>query len=262
MNKQTIIIKDVRYYCAYIPSARSQKYSFDEVTGNISLSIPSVSSDEAPVAFRLTDYSHTEYKQTEIRFWQGKLWKQHTDWDRSGEKAVRVKDFGPDYLADHLLHPGLPWGHSRSRELCVKKYRKEAERYILIDGYIWERAGEPRYVVNTFGLGHNHGGTALFVEEFYNSNIANTNYFSALDGDAAVAYANKVAERRGDTNDVGKFHKMIEVLIPEAVTIRPLQEHGEGDPFMNKINAITEAAPDSTTAGLLAIMATAQEINK
>jgi len=71
-----------------------------------------------------------------------------------------------------------------------------------------------------------------------------------------------VAERRGDTNDVGKFEKMIEVLIPEAVTIRPEAEHGEGDPFINKINAITEAAPDSTTAGLLAIMATAQEISK
>ena len=144
----------------------------------------------------------------------------------------------------------------------MKKYREEVKRYLLIDGAVWGESGEPRYVVNTFGLGHNHGGTGLFVEEFYNSNIANKNYFSALDGDAAVAYANKVAERRGDTNDVGKFEKMIEVLIPEAVTIRPLQEHGECDAFMNKIEAITEVAPDSTTAGLLAIMATAQEINK
>lgn len=255
-----VTIKE-KYYCAYIPSARSQKYAFDEVRGEIKVSIPSVTADETPVAFRLSDYSHRESKQTELRLYGGKLWKQHTDWDRSGEEAVRVTDFGPDYL-ERLLHPGLPWGHSRSRELCVKKYRQEAERYILIDGCIWERAGEPRYVVNTFGLGHNHGGTGLFVEEYYNQNIAASNYFSALDGDKAVAYANKVAERRGDTNDVGKFEKMIEVLIPEAVTIRPEAEHGEGDPFINKINAITEAAPDSTTAGLLAIMATAQEINK
>ena len=94
---------------------------------------------------------------------------------------------------------------------------------------MWTVTGEPRYVVNTFGLGHNHGGTGLFVEEYYNQNIAASNYFSALDGDKAVAYANKVAERRGDTNDVGKFEKMIEVLIPEAVTIRPEVEHGEGD---------------------------------
>ena len=144
----------------------------------------------------------------------------------------------------------------------MKKYREEAKRYLLIDGAVWGESGEPRYVVNTFGLGHNHGGTGLFVDEYYNPNIAASNYFSALDGDKAVAYANKVAERRGDTNDVGKFEKMIEVLIPEAVTIRPEAEHGEGDPFINKINAITEAAPDSTTAGLLAIMATAQEISK
>ena len=261
MATKHIVIVNERYYCAYIPSARSQKYAFDEVQGDIKVAIPSVSSQEAPVAFILSDYSHRKDKQTELRLYGGKLWKQYTDWDRSGEEAVRVKDFGPDYLK-RLLHPSLPYGHSRSREFCVKKYREEAERYMLIDGTIWERAGEPRYVVNTFGLGHNHGGTGLFVEEYYNSNIANTNYFSALDGDAAVAYANKVAERRGDTNDVGKFEKMIEVLIPEAVTIRPLQEHGEGDPFINKINAITEAAPDSTTAGLLAIMATAQEISR
>lgn len=259
-TKYIATIKE-RYYCVYIPSARSQKFSFDEVQGEIKVSIPSITADEALVAFRLSDYGHREHKQAEIRLWQGKLWKQHTDWDRSGEKAVRVTDFGPDYL-EHLLHPGLPWGHSRSRELCVKKYRQEAERYILIDDTIWERAGEPRYVVNTFGLGHNHGGTGLFVEEYYNENIPASNYFSALDGDKAVAYANKVAERRGDTNDVGKFEKMIEVLIPEAVTIRPMKEHGEGDPFINKINAITEAAPDSTTAGLLAMVVTAQEIGK
>ena len=250
-TKHIVTIKE-KYYAAYIPSARSQKYAFDEVEGEFKVSIPSVTADEAPVAFRLSDYSHKSKGITEIRWYQGQLWHkfiQHNCDTREYEQA-QTEDL-PRIVSSVS---GVPHGRSRSREVLMKKYREEAKRYLLIDGAVWGESGEPRYVVNTFGLGHNHGGTGLFVEEYYNHNIPNTNYFSALDGDAAVAYANKVAERRGDTNDVGKFKKMIEVLIQEAVTIRPLQEHGEGDPFINKINAITEAAPDSTTAGLLAIM--------
>ena len=254
-----VTIKE-NYYCAYIPSARSQKYAFDEVEGEFKVNVQSVSGNEAPVAFRLSDYSHRENNDTEIRWYQGKLWRkfiQHNCDTREYEQA-QAEDL-PRIVSSVF---GVPHGHARSREVLMKKYREEAKRYLLIDGAVWGETGEPRYVVNTFGLGHNHGGTGLFVEEYYNQNIAASNYFSALDGDKAVAYANRVAERRGDTNDVGKFEKMIEVLIPEAVTIRPEAEHGEGDPFINKINAITEAAPDSTTAGLLAIMATAQEISK
>jgi len=255
-----VTIKE-KYYCAYIPSARSQKYAFDEVEGEIKVSVPSVTADEAPVAFRLSDYSHKSKGITEIRWYQGQLWRRMTQNDRrSGGDQSDVK---PDELPRVVrMVYGIPHSIAKTRELLQRKFRESAKNYILIDGAVWTVTGEPRYVVNTFGLGHNHGGTGLFVEEYYNENIAASNYFSALDGDKAVAYANKVAERRGDTNDVGKFEKMIEVLIPEAVTIRPEAEHGEGDPFINKINAITEAAPDSTTAGLLAIMATAQEINK
>jgi len=249
----------VNYYCAYIPSARSQKYSFDEVKGDIKVGIQSVTAEEAPVAFLLSDYSHQEKDKTEIRWYQGKCWKKSVkdDWQSHGGP----KSITPEYLLDHL-HPSLPYGHARSRDLVVKRYRKELEDYLVIDGEVWQQCGEPRYVINTFGLGHNHGGTGLFVEEFYNSNISHDYYFSALDGDKAVAEANRIAERRGDTNSVGKFEKMIEVLIPEAVTIRPEAEHGEGDPFINKINKVTEAAPDATTAGLLAMMVAAKEISK
>lgn len=261
MATNHIVIISEKYYAAYIPSARSQKYAFDEVEGEFKVNVVSLTADEAPVAFRLSDYSHESKGKTEIRWYEGRLWRRMTQNDRrsGGDQSDVKADELPNIV--RMVY-GIPHSIAKTRELLQKKFRESAKNYILVDGAVWERAGEPRYVVNTFGLGHNHGGTGLFVEEYYNSNIANTNYFSALDGDAAVAYANKVAERRGDTNDVGRFEKMIEVLIPEAVTIRPIQEHGEGDPFINRINRITEAAPDSTTAGLLAIMATAQEINK
>lgn len=214
------------------------------------------------MAFRLSDYSSKNDQHEELRWYQGKLWQQRIGYVRMDNGNYETRGhLEPEHLAD-IIRLNVRCDISTTREECQKALRQEVKQYLIIDGAIWEQAGEPRYVVHTFGLGHNHGGTALMVTSHYNDNIPNKNYFSALDGDAAVAYANKVAERRGDTNDVGKFEKMIEVLIPEAVTIRPLQEHGEGDAFMNKIEAITEVAPDSTTAGLLAIMATAQEINK
>ena len=252
-TKYNVIVR-VNYYCAYIPSARSQKFQFDEVAGEIKVSVPQVSKEGAPVAFRLSDYHHTE-----IRFYGGRLWRQVQLNDiESGRVFEPVK---ADRLGG-ILRPNLPWGHAKNRELCTKKYRQEAERYMVVDGELWQLTGEPRYVINTFGLGHNHGGTGLFVESYYNENISRERYFSALDGDRAVAEANRIAERRGDTESVGRFEKMIEVLIPEAVTIQPMQEHGEGDEFINKINAITEAAPDSTTAGLMAMMVTAKELGK
>lgn len=259
MEKQVITINE-RYYCAYIPSARSQKYAFDEVTGPIKVTIPSLTSEEAPVAFRLSDYSHKEENNTEIRWYQGKCWKRCT-YRHTGGEELRIEWLTAKDAKDEI-RVSLPYGYGRSREFCQKKYREAANGYILVDGYLWRQCGEPRYVIHTFGLGYNHGGTALSVDEWYNDNICRDRYFSALDGDKAVSEANRIAERRGDTESVGRFTASIEVLIPEAVTIRPIQEHGEGDPFMNKINAITEAAPDSTTAGLLAIMATAQEISK
>ena len=242
------------FWCAYLPTPRSQKYAFDQLQADFKVGIVSVTSDEAPVAFRLSDFSHVQDLQTEIRWYAGKCWQMYTEWDRSREKAVRVGDFGVDSMP-RLMHVTTPYGVECTRQVVQAKLKKAASYWLIIDGKVWEQCGEPRYVVNTFGLGHNHGGTSLFVEHYYNSNIPNKNYFSALDGKLAVRYANYVANRRGDTKDVGKFEEMIEVLIPEAVTKRPMQEHGEGDKFINKINAITEAAPDATTAGLLVMMA-------
>ena len=65
----------------------------------------------------------------------------------------------------------------------------------------------------------------MFCEYHYNPNISRKAYFSALEGDAAVAFANEVAARRGDTKDVGKFKPFIVVHMPEAVKIKPRKKN-------------------------------------
>ena len=123
--------------------------------------------------------------------------------------------------------------------------------YILVDGELYGITSEPRYVINTFGLGHNHGGTGMFCEYHYNPNIGKSNYFSALEGEQAVAYANKVAAGRGDTKDVGKFEPFIIVHMPEIVRVKPNKQHHNGNEFINTMNKIIDNSGSSFEAGLL-----------
>ena len=146
----------------------------------------------------------------------------------------------------------------------VDNMQARANKYISLDGELWKECGEPRYVVNTFGLGHNHGGTAMFIEEFYNSNISSKNYFNAVDRDKAITYAKETALARGDTDSVKRIGKMenIEVLIPEFFKVDPEKEHGEGNAFLNLLEDMVTSSNNATEAGILVTLATASEINK
>lgn len=146
----------------------------------------------------------------------------------------------------------------------VDDMQARANKYISLDGELWKECGEPRYVVNTFGLGHNHGGTAMFIEEFYNSNISSKNYFNAVDRDKAITYAKETAIARGDTDSVKRIGQMenIEVLIPEFFKVDPEKEHGEGNAFLNLLEGMVTSSNNATEAGILVTLATASEINK
>ena len=93
------------------------------------------------------------------------------------------------------------------------------------------------------------------MDEYYNSNISKECYFSALDGDAAVSEANRIAQLRGDTKDIGKFKKFIEVLIPQAVKVKPKTQHGDGCGFLNDLESLINLSSNTMEAGLLVTMA-------
>lgn len=103
------------------------------------------------------------------------------------------------------------------------------EDMIVIDDEIWRRSAEPRYQVMTFGMGNNHGGTALMLDgSGLTQHPLDTCYFPATALSDAIRYAEKVAIGRGDTNYLPiKPHTIINVLIPEAVKTRhPETGHG------------------------------------
>lgn len=250
---------NVMYYMPYIPK-RCRKTRYAEVTEDITFKVKSITSDEAPIAFVLSDYHYYVTEETPIiRCYKKKLYKQYKVQGRflNGHDDNDSKRYpqGIDWLVERCIHPYLTHDcEQRNKNYVVNTYKAEISRYILIDNEIWERCGEPRYEICTFGLGHNHGGTGLFVEMYYNPNISKDFYFSALDGDKAVAKANEVAQRRGDTEDVGTFKKMIEVVMPEMVKCKPMKEHGKGDKFINTLNTITENATSVGEAGMLCML--------
>jgi len=81
---------------------------------------------------------------------------------------------------------------------------------------IMRETAEPVYSVTTFGLGNNHGGTALFIVNY----SSDTTSFNALELDLALKYAKHIATQRGDTKSIvnrTNCGNTIEVLHPKAV---------------------------------------------
>lgn len=242
----------IKYEESYLPP-RCRKLRYRECEDYINVNLKEVDASELRLAFEDNSYSGLG----KIFFYKNKLWS------KVKRNTSIAKDYGTKSALEDLIwihrncstYFRFSWdrenGLDTSREGVIKATRNEIKGYILVDGELYGITSEPRYVVNTFGLGHNHSGTGMFVEYGYNPNIRKDNYFSALDGATAVAYANKVAAGRGDTNDVGKFKETIIVHMPEIVKVKPQKQHGNGNKFLNDAEDIISETSDALTAGLL-----------
>lgn len=143
---------------------------------------------------------------------------------------------------------------------CEQESKVEAvaKEFVYFEGAFWRVCTEPRYVVMTFGLGHNHGGTSLFITDEYNSNVPNKNYFSALHRKEAIEYGKETALARGDTEYVSQIENSeenIEVYMPEMVKVNPETQHGNGCEFMNHTEELIRASSTTGEAGILCMLA-------
>ena len=146
----------------------------------------------------------------------------------------------------------------------IESIRNEAKNYLFFDGKFWKEINEPRYLINTFGLGHNHGGTGFFIEYHYNPNIPAKNYFNALQREDAIMYGKTVATKRGDTESVDTIGEYcnIEVVMPEMVKVEPNKQHSGGNDFINTMNAVIDEASSIGEAGILCLALTMNEISQ
>lgn len=270
------------YEKRFLPSKRHRKIREKQDWGVCHVSIPDVTEQEFPVAFIVHDfaavykdvknYRDFENKEGEyrsfaepIRTHNGKLYKLFrithgaaiSEIPESKETVLHElerpveKRFMED--VDFPISSIVISDNTRQQE---EKIKRVAEQFLYFNGTFWRECSEPRYVINTFGLGHNHGGTGFFVEDYYNHNIPAKNYFSALQREEAVAYGKAVAERRGDTKSIDMIgeHSDIEVLMPEMVKVDPKKQHGNGCSFLNDCEELIVGSDSVGEAGMLCVL--------
>ncbi|GAH79282.1 unnamed protein product, partial [marine sediment metagenome] len=171
--------------------------------GEISLSIHEVTGEEAPVAIRQYTKTFTEdhYEPTiiEYRWLNHRLWTLHTfnRFSHGPYETQTAQQFVQDPWPMTSSHFSTSYQSQRGNRRGLMAW---ARGILFIDGKRWYQAGEPRYVIMTFGLGHNHGhpGTSLSSDTYYNTNISNSRYFRIDQHDKALETAIAIAERRGD----------------------------------------------------------------
>lgn len=260
------------------PRCRKHRDMHFRATASVSLrQIPEDQRDTlAPVAFRWTEKAfraEAGAPPVEVRWLNGLCYAPMTRrMARGGDVPVKAGEYMDSLQSEasyHHLHKDGCWWPSELETLVDEQYRDVTDsnrqqriaqieaalsKVVLLGDEVWQVCGEPRYQVNTFGLGGNHGGTALFVVMHYNSNISRDYYFRADRYAEAVAWAERVAQERGDTKSIPitpNSTSPIEVLLPEAVRLNPAKEHGEGDPFLNQMQAASRAGGQA--GSLLAI---------
>lgn len=170
--------------------------------------IPSLTKADIPVAFLIQGID----EKTEVRYYEGNLYAPYLNYARTKVPAEAGSDRFPSTRTVNLYE-----AHSEAH--AIAEATAQFSGFVVIDGAVWVRTGEPRYVVMTFGLGSNHGGTSLSTDTHDNSNIMAESYHRADAYEEALAHAVQVATDRGDNESIPHFSPSIEVLIPGAVTL-------------------------------------------
>lgn len=107
---------------------------------------------------------------------------------------------------------------SDNREQMIQRAKAIAAGYVVVDGLMMGAAAEPNYHCITFGLGMNHGGTALMDGHYNPDTTPERFYFNLLQMQEAIEYTTYVAKNRGDTKNLPiKPHTDFTVLIPAAI---------------------------------------------
>lgn len=261
----------IKFEESYLPNKKCTYERVRIVQENHELKIEKIDLSDAKLAFRVKKYDE---RIQDIYLYNDLLWRK---------KFVRNPDSGKNekYKIPELIKKfkreasDLPYScfegkkvekgiYLLDKEKKISELSESISNYLIVGNDVYESVDEPRYVVQTFGLGHNHGGTGMFVQFHYNSNIPASSYFPADKRKEAIEYGRQVAKDRGDTlsiKTIGQSYD-IKVILPEAVKCNPLEEHGEGDPFINRLQGLISNSQSKTEAGLLVMAATAKELNK
>jgi hypothetical protein len=194
----------------------------------ITLSIPYFMKNELPIAFIVSRYG--EEKQN-YYYYDGNFYIEKNIGTRENKRILNFDDFikkmrneakqctpyyrnyDENFIANNKT--GIV-----DFEKAKGKLMYNMDTIICIAGYMYEVIGEPVYTYNTFGLGGNHGGTSIFIENINKKDNINKKNFTALERKECIEFVTKVALNRGDDKSIATLGNSynIEVLMPELVT--------------------------------------------
>lgn len=138
------------------------------------------------------------------RAWRLKELLDRTNWSEAN-KINSLENPAGFIGSDSCVHVGC------SKKALFIAARKWFNQFLIFDNKVWEEIDPPCYSYNTFGLGHNHGGTAIFINYLNVNKIHGSQrkfYAKPEDREKFIQKVLKVAKNRCDTKD----YKSIENL--------------------------------------------------
>lgn len=182
----------------FLPTKRHRNLRIRKMHGKVDVKVKELTETEFPVAFIVhelqdvyegmksyDDYENCkgEYKMfaEEIRTYKGEL-RTPVRITHGAAISTLFRDY--TYILENIEYllrnkSGLnkfdnyPYTDNADefteQSIIINDNKKEVEKYIknhiksyiYFDGKFWSVCNEPMYMVNTFGLGHNHGGTVM-----------------------------------------------------------------------------------------------------
>lgn len=197
----------VKYREKFIPTGKARGSTRD-VTAGMEVEYISVSSDEAPVAFICKD-NHLMRSMT-IRAYGGKLYRQSSRQDGTGrQRSIGIEDVRRNWIVNLL--------NEYSNLLQVQKdVRKSTEKQLFIDGQLWERCREPKYLVCQDSSAATR---PIRIVESVTKNVRGM-YFSATEGEKARREARRIALERRNLDALARININIEVKMSDRVKFR------------------------------------------
>ncbi|MDK9793335.1 hypothetical protein [Vibrio sp. D431a] len=259
MKKHTLNIDFI--YRALIIKPRCHKPTEVAVRDSIQVDIPEILSSDAPVAFRngsqeyrlfndtLWDFDYHTPARSEPSKVEFETVKQLTadisdyKWSSYGAQAPFHNiwhEVSAAWDEQSKISPCNMWlkevqntkdtteyrvWSQDNRDDVVKRIMRKVDTMLVIDGLMFTKINEPRYVVQTFGLSGAHGSTALTVSNWFNINIPNRCYFRADELEKAKEYAEQISTNLRHDGYIFNADSVIDVLIPEAVKLQPSTDH-------------------------------------
>ena len=200
------------------------------------VTIPSISSEDAPVGFTTTvrkfrpsgDVDESEA----YRVYDGQIYRAVTENLDGITTPVEASDVA---IRRHVFRSphDRTYLEGDSEAVALADAQSQVEEYVSIDGELWFKASEPVYYTRTYGLGGSSGSTAVHVgtanEFLENGHTAPENVFHAGQREEAIAYARELSGRRGDRIDLGSIDD------PDTITVAVGFEPGSTFPVAPRL---------------------------